>query len=101
MAYCFTGKHCALYNDPHLLTFDGYNYDWHDDCNYTVTQNDPTYDPEIGVFSNFDRCWGCASCLGRTTFRNDPHTIITLRNGAIYDVGLVYTPFGNLLHDFS
>ncbi|XP_071514405.1 uncharacterized protein [Panulirus ornatus] len=86
-------KHCALYNDPHIITFDDHSYDWHDDCNYTVTQNDLTYNPEVGVFSDFVRCWGCASCLGQTTFRNDPHTILTLRNGAVFDVLVNGDPF--------
>lgn len=80
------GRHCYLFDDPHIVTFDGHRYDWHGVCNYTVAASDSTHYPNVGVFSDFARCWGCASCLDRTTFRNDPHTLITLDHGAVFDV---------------
>ncbi|XP_050740363.1 papilin-like isoform X2 [Eriocheir sinensis] len=74
-------KLCKVYDDPHFSTFDGYRYHWHGTCNYTITQTGNSHYPDIGVFSDFRPCFGpstTASCLHRTTFRNDKHTVITL-----------------------
>ncbi|XP_045581501.2 mucin-6 [Procambarus clarkii] len=77
-------RHCYLYNDPHIKTFDDYNYDWHGICNYSLAQSDFTYAPEVGVFSDFNQCNDQASCLSRTTFRDNPNTIITLDSGSVF-----------------
>nr|XP_027232532.1 mucin-2-like isoform X2 [Penaeus vannamei] len=69
---------CGLYNDPHIITFDIYRYDWHGTCNYSIAQSDLSYDPRTGVFSDFQPCNRRASCLDTTTFRDNPNTIITL-----------------------
>lgn len=84
---------CTVYNDPHLVTFDNHTYDWHGACNYTITQNDFTYTPDVAVYSDFGRCWGCASCLTTTTFRNDPHTIITLYADSVFDFMVNGSPY--------
>ncbi|KAK4296668.1 hypothetical protein Pmani_030853 [Petrolisthes manimaculis] len=31
-------RHCCIHDDPHLYTFDGYQYDLHRPCNYTAAQ---------------------------------------------------------------
>ncbi|KAG7157009.1 Mucin-2-like 3, partial [Homarus americanus] len=90
-------KHCSVYDDPHFVTFDGYRYDWHGYCNYSVAQTDRTYNPEAGVFSDFEPCFGGPSCLGRSTFKDHKHTVISLGhsvfnllvNGDPYAVPLV------------
>ncbi|XP_071535745.1 von Willebrand factor-like isoform X2 [Panulirus ornatus] len=79
-------NHCCLHDDPHIYTFDGYQYDWHGICNYSVAQSDLTYYPDVAVYSDFVACYGRASCLAHTTFKNDPHTVITLFNGAVFDL---------------
>ncbi|KAG7171405.1 IgGFc-binding protein-like 2, partial [Homarus americanus] len=76
--------HCELTNDPHITTFDGYRYDWHGTCNYSVTQSDFSLDPHVGVFSDFEPCNAWASCLGHTTFRDNPNTIITMRVSSLF-----------------
>ncbi|XP_042217566.1 mucin-2-like [Homarus americanus] len=78
------GAHCELTNDPHITTFDGYRYDWHGTCNYSVTQSDFSLDPHVGVFSDFEPCNAWASCLGHTTFRDNPNTIITMRVSSLF-----------------
>ncbi|WP_414842929.1 VWD domain-containing protein, partial [Escherichia coli] len=63
-------KHCYLYNDPHIKTFDGYYYNWNGLCNYSLAQSDFSYTPEVGVYSTFQFCKGHASCLSQTTFKD-------------------------------
>ncbi|KAG0718493.1 Mucin-19 [Chionoecetes opilio] len=86
-------SHCAVYNDPHFNSFDGYNYDFHGVCNYSLAQKGPTHYPELGVFADFEKCFGQASCLSHTTFRNDPHTVITLSNGDVTEILVNGHPF--------
>ncbi|XP_053651879.2 von Willebrand factor-like [Cherax quadricarinatus] len=71
-------KHCYLYNDPHIKTFDGYYYNWNGLCNYSLAQSDFSYTPEVGVYSTFQFCKGHASCLSQTTFKDNAHTVITI-----------------------
>ncbi|KAG7165857.1 von Willebrand factor-like [Homarus americanus] len=87
------GKHCYVFDDPHIVTFDEYRYDWHGACNYSIAQSDFSYNPEVGVFGDFERCWGCASCLRRTTFKNDRNTVITINTGAIFDLMVNGAPY--------
>lgn len=85
LTFLIAGKLCNVYNDPHFSTFDGYRYDWHGNCNYTITQTGRSHYPEIGVFSDFKPCFGSgssASCLHRSTFKNDKHTVITMDHTA-------------------
>ncbi|KAK8375213.1 hypothetical protein O3P69_007857 [Scylla paramamosain] len=79
-AVSLTGKHCYLFNDPHIHTLDGHYYDWHGICNYTVTQPGNSLYPDYGVFSDFRHCYNSASCLHVSTFKNDRYTAITLRH---------------------
>nr|XP_053651113.1 mucin-5B-like [Cherax quadricarinatus] len=71
-------RHCYIHDDPHIYTFDDHRYDWHGNCNYSVAQVENSYDPPAGVFSDFEACYGLASCLGFTTFKDNPHTLISL-----------------------
>ncbi|XP_071535913.1 LOW QUALITY PROTEIN: mucin-2-like [Panulirus ornatus] len=77
-------RHCCLHDDPHIYTFDDYQYDWHGTCNYSVAQTDHTFYPEAAIFSDFQPCNGRASCLQHTTFRDNPHTIISLDNADVF-----------------
>ncbi|XP_042235032.1 von Willebrand factor-like [Homarus americanus] len=79
-------KHCYLYNDPHIRTFDDYRYDWHGTCNYSVAQSDFTYKPDVGIFSDFESCNGRASCLAHTTFKDNPHTAITIWSEDVFNL---------------
>ncbi|KAK7079960.1 hypothetical protein SK128_010062, partial [Halocaridina rubra] len=70
--------HCYIYNDPHIHTFDGHNYDWHGICNYSIAQTGFSTKPKLGVYGKFQDCNSQASCLSYTTFKNDPNTAITI-----------------------
>lgn len=84
MSSCpFAGKMCKVYNDPHFTTYDGYLYHWHGLCNYTITQKGRSYYPRIGVFSDFQPCFGGPSCLHITTFRNDDNTLLSLSHSIL------------------
>lgn len=80
------GSRCSIYNDPHFHTFDGHHYDFHGVCNYSLAQRGFTREAELGVYGDFRSCWGRASCLGRTTFVNDPHTVVALESGSVFTV---------------
>ncbi|KAG7161633.1 Mucin-5B-like 1 [Homarus americanus] len=77
---------CSLDNDPHMITFDDYKYEWHGTCNYSLAQSDSTEFPEIGVFGDFRPCNRKASCLDICTFKNDEHTVITLTHSSVFDI---------------
>ncbi|KAG7162721.1 hypothetical protein Hamer_G025599 [Homarus americanus] len=56
-----------------------------------------THDPEAGVFGDLGARFGGPSCLGRTTFEDDKHTVISLGssvfnllvNGDLYMVPVI------------
>ncbi|XP_045107299.1 SCO-spondin-like [Portunus trituberculatus] len=100
--------HCFLFNAHHVDTFDDNHYMWGRSCNYSIVQTGLTHQPRVAVFSTFEPCFGINSqqyCLQQTTFRNDPHTLITLRNkpgDAIFDIlvnGNGYTVPDNVVQE--
>ncbi|XP_050720174.1 mucin-5B-like isoform X2 [Eriocheir sinensis] len=68
---------CTLHNSGHVMTFDKTHYHWAGPCNYTVAQTGSSQHPETGVFTSFAPCHG-SYCLQKTTFRNDPYTVVSL-----------------------
>lgn len=72
---------CSAYDDPHFTTWDGHYYDFHGRCNYSMAQTDTSWDPYTAVYSQFQPCFEQASCLDVTVFRENPHTIIKLKQG--------------------
>lgn len=71
-------KHCYLFDTSHVVTFDNNFYNWNGPCNYSVAQTGSTYYPEVAVYTSFTPCFAATFCLGQTTFKNDPYTVITL-----------------------
>lgn len=85
-----------MYSVSHFLTYDGHHYTWNGVCNYTLTQQGTNYNTDVGVFTDFERCWGCGTCPSHTIYRNDPHTLVKITTDALFDVsyldaGLVLT----------
>ncbi|XP_066965486.1 mucin-2-like [Macrobrachium rosenbergii] len=90
---------CSAYWDPHLVTFDGYYYDYHGTCEYALAQDGMTDDPQYAVNSEFMECWG-AACVGPSTFKDSPGTVVkmgaygrytpdlykVLVNGVLYEI---------------
>ncbi|KAK8384033.1 hypothetical protein O3P69_016039 [Scylla paramamosain] len=75
--------HCRVYSYSHFATFDGHNYDWQGNCNYTlVEQSNATEGQRVAVFTEMDRMGTCATTFSHTTFRNDPDTIINITKGS-------------------
>ncbi|KAG7161548.1 Mucin-2-like 2 [Homarus americanus] len=72
--------HCKIHDDPHVVTYDSYHYDFQGHCNYTVTQTGFGHHPDHGVFSDFEpfQYNNLASSVSSTTFRDSAHTIVTL-----------------------
>lgn len=77
-----------MFSACHYMTYDGHQYSWNSICNHSLTQQGTTYNPDLGIFTDFERCWGCGSCPSHTTFRNDPHTVVTITTGAMFDVSI-------------
>ncbi|XP_042220571.1 uncharacterized protein LOC121865293 [Homarus americanus] len=73
--YC---NHCCIHDDSPLLHLRRSPVRLARYCNYSEAQTDMTYDPEAGVFSDFEPCFQCPSCLGYTAFKDDKHTVISL-----------------------
>lgn len=73
------GGQCQIYGYSHITTLDGFHYDWHGFCNYTlVTLAAPDNVSTAGVFAEMTRVGSCATVFGRVTFENDPNTIINV-----------------------
>lgn len=66
-----------------MTTFDNHHYDFHGACNYSLAQRGFTLEAELGVYGKFDKCFSVASCVDTFTFVNDPHTVVTLNQGAL------------------
>lgn len=71
-------KKCNVQNDPHITTFDNYYYHWHGTCNYSISQIGYGYDEDFGIYGQFQQCNSAASCIGQTTFKDNPTTAIDI-----------------------
>ncbi|KAG7158521.1 putative Mucin-5B-like 5 [Homarus americanus] len=77
---------CCVHDEPHFFTFEGHRYDWH--CNYSLAQTDMTYDPEAGVFGDFEPCFGDLPASDtppsraiNTPVNGDPYTVAVIGGG--------------------
>ncbi|XP_066965572.1 mucin-2-like [Macrobrachium rosenbergii] len=110
--YCIQGKwlqrgyidwncmFCSAYWDPHLVTFDGWFYDYQGTCEYSLAQEGTSRTPRYAVSAKFIECWGSASCVGPSTFKDSEATLIEMGafgrqapdlyklkvNGALYEI---------------
>ncbi|KAK4326427.1 hypothetical protein Pmani_003060 [Petrolisthes manimaculis] len=78
--------HCIVYDDPHFKTFDGWFYDFHGKCNYSLAQSGDSYDAACGVYGDFKECNGFPTCVNRATFKDNRHTAIEIDHSDIHTV---------------
>lgn len=79
-----------MYSASNFITYDGHRYDWNGVCNYTLTQQGTTFSPDLGVFLDLERCWGCGSCPTQVTFRNNPNELLVITRDSLFDVSIVH-----------
>lgn len=84
---------CRFQNDPHITTYDGYHYDWHGTCNYSMSQPNFGYQESFGIYGQYKQCNGLASCVDITTFQDNPHTVIQVTAGQGPNVLVNNNPF--------
>lgn len=75
-----------MFSINHYKTYDGHLYDWNGVCNYTLTQHGTTHHPDHAVFADMEHCGLCGACPGRTTFRNDKNTVVSVSRSSLFDV---------------
>ncbi|CAL4062945.1 unnamed protein product, partial [Meganyctiphanes norvegica] len=64
---------CTLYNDPHIKAYEDLYYDWHGQCNYSITQEGKSYTPDFALYGKFDQCLRGISnptCIGEFVYKD-------------------------------
>ncbi|XP_064080207.1 mucin-2-like isoform X2 [Macrobrachium nipponense] len=91
---------CSAYWGSHLVTFDGWFYDYQGTCEYSLAQEGTSRTPRYAVSAKFIECWGRASCVGPSVFQDSEATLIEMGafgrqvpdlykltvNGALYEI---------------
>ncbi|XP_045117889.1 mucin-2-like isoform X2 [Portunus trituberculatus] len=77
---------CSMYSASHFITYDNHHYDWNGVCNYTLTQQGSTFNPDMGVFIDLETCWGCGACPSKITFRNHPNELLVITTKYLFDI---------------
>ncbi|XP_068241182.1 zonadhesin-like [Palaemon carinicauda] len=81
LATTYVNTGCAdgiAWGDPHIVTFDGYNYDYYGEGTYILAQEGFSLTPKYSVSAHFKGCFDKYSCTDKLTFDDNPSTSVII-----------------------